>query len=192
MTQSNSKYFDDFCDVVEPLHATDYPDWDAHLFRLLFDNVSAIAFPGQALGCTHLLEYKIEFLPNTPSVYIPDYRPPRSQHETATRKTNEILRMVWLNFPLHLRIALSSTCQGKMVISAPFFLRRFNQCTVSQRYPLPVLAHLLQPLGEYNAVFSSLHLMSGLWKRPLARKSRLSLLSAPLQVTFSTRVSQWV
>lgn len=43
-----------FSTTAKPLlYATDDPDSDARLLCLLLDNASAIALPGQALGCTH-------------------------------------------------------------------------------------------------------------------------------------------
>ena len=58
--------------------------------------------------------------------------------------------------------------------------RKLNSVTVSDRFPLPVLADLLQSLGEHNTVFSSLDLISGYWQVPLAPESRpLTAFSTP-------------
>ena len=58
--------------------------------------------------------------------------------------------------------------------------RHLNQCTETQRYPLPIMTDLLHSLGEHNSVFSSLDLMSGFWQIPLAPESRpLTAFSTP-------------
>ena len=182
MTQSTSQGFDAFSATVKPLlHATDYPDSDARLLSLLFDNASAIALPGQALGCTHLLQHNIELLPDAKPVYIPAYRLPHSQCEIATRKVQEMIDdgvVEPSTSPWNSPLFLVPKKDGDFRPVVDF--RQLNQRTASQRYPLPVLTDLLQSLGENNAVFSSLDLMSGFWQVPLAPQSRpLTAFSTP-------------
>ena len=53
---------------------SDYPEYESCLLQLLFSHSSAIALPGQPLGCTHLLEHKIDLLPDARPLFIPAYR----------------------------------------------------------------------------------------------------------------------
>ena len=174
--------FPEFSDKVRPLlNPTEYPTSDNRLLQLLFDNSAAVALPGEALGCTHLLEHRIDLLPDARPVYIPAYRLPHSQREIAQRKIQEMIddgvvepsTSPW-NSPLFL--VPKKDGDYRPVVD----FRRLNQLTASQRYPLPVLTDLLQSLGDKNAVFSSLDLMSGFWQVPLAPESRpLTAFSTP-------------
>ena len=178
----SSRAFHDFSAAIKPsLNTTDYPECDSRLLQLLFRHDSAVALPGQPLGCTHLMEHKIELLPDTRPVYIPAYRLPRSQRDVAERKVQEMISEGIVEpstSPWNSPLFLVPKKDGDFRPVVDF--RRLNQCTVSQRYPLPVLSDLLQSLGEHNSVFSSLDLMSGFWQVPLAPESRpLTAFSTP-------------
>ena len=177
-----SQAFQEFSAAVKPsLNPSDYPEFDSQLLQLLFKHDSAVALPGQPLGCTNLLQHKIELLPDARPVYIPAYRLPRSQRDVAERKVQEMIAdgiVEPSTSPWNSPLFLVPKKDGDFRPVVDF--RRLNQCTVSQRYPLPVLSDLLQSLGEHNSVFSSLGLMSGFWQVPLAPESRpLTAFSTP-------------
>ncbi len=52
--------------------------------------------------------------------------------------------------------------------------RKVNKVTEDDRYPLPVLSHLLMNLGQGNAIFSSLDLLSGYWQIHMTPEARAS------------------
>ena len=59
--------------------------------KVLFSHSSAIAWPGQPLGCTHLLEHKIDLLPDTRPLFIPAYHLSHSLRNVADQKVQEII-----------------------------------------------------------------------------------------------------
>ena len=164
----------DFSASVTPsLSSTDYPEFQERLLKLLFTHSSAVALPGDPLGCTHLVEHKIELLPDTRPVYIPAYRLPHSQREIANRKVQEMIDEGIVEpstSPWNSPLFLVPKKDGDFRPVVDF--RQLNRCTASQRFPLPVLTDLLQSLGENNSIFSSLDLMSGFWQVPLAKESQ--------------------
>ena len=167
--------------VSHSLCQPDYPEFQERLFQLLFTHSSAVALPGQPLGCTHLVEHKIELLPGARPLYIPAYRLPHSQREVANRKVQEMMDEGIIEpstSPWNSPLFLVAKRDGDFRPVVDF--RRLNQCTASQRFPLPILTDLLHSLGENNSIFSTLDLMSGFWQVPLAPDSRpLTAFSTP-------------
>ena len=147
----------------------------------MFSHSSAIAWPGQPLGCTHLLEHKIDLSPSARSLYIPAYRLPHSLRNVVDQKVQEMIAdgvVEKSTSPWNSLLFLVHKKDGDYRPVVDF--RRLNQRTETQRYPLPIMTDLLQSFGEHNSVFSLLHLMSGFWQVPLAPESRpLTAFSTP-------------
>ncbi len=109
----------------------------------------------------------------TKPVYIPAYKLPHSQRQVVDEQIDDMLQQgviqpsksPW-NSPLFL--VPKKDGQFRPVID----LRKVNEVTEDDRFPLPVLSNLLMSLGDGNKFFSSLELLSGYWQVPLAPESR--------------------
>ncbi len=147
----------------------DYPELRARLLETLTRYRVTIALSGEALGTTFLISHNITLKPGTRPGYIPAYRLPHSQRQEVNQQIEEMLEQgviqhstsPW-NSPLFLVPKMDG--QFRPVID----VRKVNEVTEDDRYPLPVLSVLLMNLGQGNTIFSSLDLLSGYWQVHLA------------------------
>ncbi len=143
------------------------------LLQVLKSHREAIALPGDPLGGTPCAEHHTKLEPGTNPVYINAYKLPHCQRNIVKEMIKDMLEE-WViqesYSPWNSPILLVPKKDG--TFCPVIDIRRVNEVTVDDIYPLPVLRDLLMCLGRGNKVFSSLDLLSGYWQLPMAPESR--------------------
>ncbi len=78
-------------DIKQHLSLTNRPDLEKELVNLLLLHKAEVAFPGNALGKTTLLQHKLKLKPGTQPIYVLAYRLPHSKTAIVDKLIEEIL-----------------------------------------------------------------------------------------------------
>ena len=163
----------DYGVIRDHLKATDRPELEPQLLKLLGQYRETISCPGDALGKTNVLKHTIKLKPGTQPIYIPAYRLPHSKVEVAEKLVQEMLEQEVIevstspwNFPL----ILVPKADGSMRPVVDY--RRLNEVTIPDRVPLPLVQDIIRNIGTENVLFSTLDIKSAFWQIELDESSK--------------------
>lgn len=163
----------DYGVIRDHLRATDRPELEPQLTKLLAKYRKTVALPGDALGKTNILQHNIKLQPGTQPIYIPAYRLPHSKVEVAEKLVQEMLEQEVIepstspwNFPL----ILVPKSDGSMRPVIDY--RKLNEVTIPDRIPLPLIQDIIRNIGTENILFSTLDIKSAFWQIELAENSK--------------------
>ena len=163
----------DYGVLRDHLKATDRPELEPQLLKLLAKYRKTVALPGDALGKTSVLKHTIKLKPGTQPIYIPAYRLPHSKVEVAEKLVQEMLEQEVIepstspwNFPL----ILVPKADGSMRPVVDY--RRLNEVTIPDRVPLPLIQDIIRNIGTENVLFSTLDIKSAFWQIELEDSSK--------------------
>ena len=167
--------------LKQHIKQTDYPEINNELVKILSSYRDVIALPGEPLGRTQLTKHTINLKTGTIPIYTQAYRLPHFQRQIVDNMVEDMMQQGVIQ-------------NSNSAYNAPLFLvpkkdggwrpvidyRRLNALTIPDRYPMPVLAELLQGIGRGNTIFSSLDFLSGYWQIEMSEESRhLTAFSTP-------------
>ena len=149
-----------------------YPNAVPELIQLLTKHREILPDPDAPLTRTNIGKHAISLKPDTKPVYVHAYRLPHSRRELVAEIINDMADKGVIR-PSHSQwnapLILVPKKNGKLRPVIDY--RKLNDCTVDDRYPIPVLSDLLRDIGPGNKVFTTIDLTSGFWQVELEEAS---------------------
>lgn len=128
--------------------------------------------PGDKLTCTKSAEHEIPLLKDTPPVHVKPYRIPHAQKEEVTKQVDKLLKDDIIrpssspyNAPIVL-VPKKMDNSGKQKWRMAVDMRRLNDVTIGDSYPLPNITEIIDQLGN-SKYYTALDLAAGYYQIPV-------------------------
>ena len=162
-----------------------FPEALPELIELLTNYREILPDPDAPLTRTNIGKHSISLKPDTKPVYVHAYRLPHSRRELVEEMITDMSDKKVIrpsHSPWNAPMILVPKKNGSLRPVIDY--RKLNDCTIDDRYPIPVLSDLLREIGPGNTVFTTIDLTSGFWQVELEEASK------PL-TAFSTPGGHW-
>ena len=158
--------------IREFLREEDIPYDKEELTKTLIEFQDVIAFNGDTLGQTDLIQHRIEVSKGVRPMYIPSYRVAHSQKKVIDEEVKKMEEQgvvepsssPW-SFPLI--VVPKKDKSNRLVID----FRSLNTVTQPDRYPMPSMRDLIASIGS-KRIYTTIDLQSGFLQIPLAEESK--------------------